>query len=110
MKNDKLDIQLTFMLLRAFCTNQDITPLLDLGYSYSAISKELEHCISLGFIIESNGELEISKLGLKESSRLLEFLKKKKKGWIDPEFKSQIRKLEENFIYLPSEWEQNENY
>lgn len=50
-KKDR-DIQLTFMLLRTFCTHQDLSAILNLGYSYDAVACELGRCIKDGDIIE----------------------------------------------------------
>jgi len=82
MNNKNRDIQLTFMLLRTFCTRQDLSAILDLGYSYESIAYELERCIKDDDIVDVNGKLQITEKGIKKSSELVKFLKNKKKdGW-----------------------------
>lgn len=101
------DIQLTFMLLRTFCTRQDLSAILNLGYSYETIACELERCIKDNDIVDVNGKLQITEKGIKKSSDLVKFLKKQKKGWIDPEYESKIEQIDINFIYLPMEKDWN---
>ena len=103
MNNKNRDIQLTFMLLRTFCTRQDLSAILDLGYSYESIAYELERCIKDDDIVDVNGKLQITEKGIKKSSELVKFLKKQKKGWLDPEYESRIEQIEINIIYLPKE-------
>lgn len=103
MNNKNRDIQLTFMLLRTFCTRQDLSAILDLGYSYESIAYELERCIKDDDIVDVNGKLQITEKGIKKSSELVKFLKKQKKGWLDPEYEIRIEQIEINFIYLPKE-------
>ena len=44
MNNKNRDIQLTFMLLRTFCTRQDLSAILDLGYSYESDLFKYNYC------------------------------------------------------------------
>lgn len=107
MNNRNRDIQLTFMLLRTFCTRQDLSAILDLGYSYETIAYELERCIKDNDIVDVNGKLRITEKGVKTCSESLKFLKKAKKGWLDPEYESRIEQIDINFIYLPKEKDWN---
>ncbi len=92
-----------FMLLKIIKHNKNLNSLLRIGLSYKRIAEFTEQTAKENLIIINQDGVSLTVKG-EELYKQLEVLNKKtnKQEWIEKEKKSEIPKLDSDFIFLPN--------
>lgn len=102
MKNTKE----LYHLLYTIKYENNVSSLIDMGMSFSEIGDYYATLLKKGFIENKNGKIQISEKGEAKMEALKEtFMHNNVKiGIIKPFLPAQITQIDENFIYLPTEF------
>ena len=103
-----MDDQKLYILLRIILNNRNLNGLLRENLNFREIANLTDHAIRDNLIESKEGGIELTAWGKAVFDTLeLEFKKRKKEQWIDPERSSQISQLDIDFIYLPNQHKLN---
>lgn len=91
-----------YLLLNAIKKNTDIKRLVREGLSYSGIARLTKEAVSTGLVKYENEKISLSEKGESYYEQVKETYKKTNKlEWIEKDAKSQVKKIDKNFIFLP---------
>ena len=92
------------ILLHIINTKGNIKRLLRENLKYKDISELIEQAVKNKLVLYKDEKISLTKKGLKFLKTGEELIKKTNKDeWIEKESKSQISKLEKDFIFLPNQ-------
>ncbi len=91
-----------YLLLNAIKKNTDIKRLIREGLSYSAIARLTKEAISNELVTYENEKVHLSEKGKQLYEKIKDNYKRtNKEEWIEKEFKSQIKRIDKNAIFVP---------
>jgi hypothetical protein len=91
-----------YLLLNAIKKNTDIKRLVREGLSYTSIAKLTREAISNEYVQYENEKISLSEKGVQYYEQIKENYKRKNKDeWIEKDLKSQVKRIDKNFIFLP---------
>ena len=95
-----------YLLLNAIKKNTDIKRLVREGLSYSAIARLTKVAISDELVTYEDEKIHLSKKGEQLYEEIKGNYKRTNKDeWIEKEFKSQIKRIDKNTIFVPRQTE-----
>ncbi len=93
-----------YTLLDVIYKNGSVKRLTRNGISFNEIAKISEQAILDGLIINTSERIILTGNGIELLKSLEKKYKKTNKNeWIDKELKSQVKRIDKNFIFLPSQ-------
>ena len=97
-----MDDKKLYLLLRVMHNNGNSKVLTRNGMGYLEIATYTNTAIANKLLAYDGSKIELTELGIKTLKELgILYKKRNKEEWIDRDFKSQIPKIEKDFIYLP---------
>lgn len=91
-----------YLLLNAIKKNTDIKRLIREGLSYSAIARLTKEAISNELVTYEDEKIHLSEKGEQLYEKIKDNYKRtNKEEWIEKEFKSQIKRIDKNAIFVP---------
>ncbi len=91
-----------YLLLNAIKKNTDIKRLIREGLSYSAIARLTKEAISNELVTYEDEKVHLSEKGKQLYEKIKDNYKRtNKEEWIEKEFKSQIKRIDKNAIFVP---------
>lgn len=91
-----------FLLLSVIKNNGDIKRLTREGISYKQIAELTNEAISSNLVKYNNELIELSELGISKFEEIKgNYKRTNKEQWIEEEKKSQIAKIDKNYIFVP---------
>lgn len=101
MKDNKLTL-----LLHIIKSNGNINKLVREGVSFKEITKLTNNAIEKGYLTYENERIFVTEKGNDFLNQTTEEIKKTNKNeWIEKDFKSQVKRIDKNFIFLPRQTE-----
>ena len=97
MKDNKLTL-----LLHIIKSNGNINKLVREGVSFKEITNLTNNAIEKGYLTYENERIFVTEKGNDFLNQTTEAIKKTKKNeWIEKDLKSQVKRIDKNFIFLP---------
>lgn len=97
MKENKLTV-----LLHIIKTNGNINKLIREGVSFKEIASLTNDAIEKGYLTYENEKIFVTIEGIEFLTKTSEIIKKtNKEDWIEKDFKSKVKQIDKNSIFLP---------
>lgn len=91
-----------YLLLNLIFRNGNVKRLTRQGITFLQIAEETNSAIVKGLVTYDGSRVVLTDSGVETLKALsLEYKRTNKEVWIEPDLKSQIPKLDKNFIFLP---------
>jgi len=99
MKENKLTI-----LLHIIKNNGNVNKLVREGVSFKEITSLTNEAIEREYLTYENEKISVTDKGTEFLKQTIEIIKKTNKNeWIEKDLKSQVKRIDKNFIFLPKQ-------